>query len=593
MSYLLPQDRPSPWLESSETRHAPWKIQPLPLESLLVATMDGQLIPFKPLPAQLEVFRKIRQIQSEMATGKRIRGKTSLVVLKARRMGISTAIQALAFKMAATKPRSNALVIAHEIEPARYLYSISERFYRELPEDRRPPRRFHTRRGISFEDPLDSSLTVSAIGEGAGRSFNINLFHGSEVAFWGNNAASTLAGVRQAIPSFPWCLSILESTGFGLGGTFYDEFRRAKTRNEALFFPWWRDPRYRLRPGLASSDWNVFEKKEAEKYRLDGEQVAWMRVKFETDCACDEKVWRQEYPGCEADAFQGKATAVFSPELVEVLYDHVAEVERGTIRLVRGLLGSPTSGTQSELLGTVERVDDPGGPTSAYVIGADPALGTETGDYSAAVVLDRCSGQVVAILNAHLDPDQFASALIAMGRYYNSAWLVVERNAMGHAVISRIKDSRYPRLWSERRPWQKSAEIAPKYGWATTEGSKRRAIETLVTRLRKGQLHCCFSALVDQLVKYQYEPTNTGSRATAPSGEHDDLCMGLVLASVGAEELGVTDPVERERIRLQNIPVDFTVPVRYTMKDFREMEALQHPERYAIGDPVGVVFEEE
>lgn len=563
----------------------------LGLEDFLVPTLGGDLVPFRPLPAQRAVFQSIKRQQQEMREGKRIPGATSLVILKARRMGISTAIQVAAMKLLTTRPRTNALVIAHEEKSARYLYGMSEGMYAALKEEQKPPRRYQNRRGLTFDDPLGSSLSVDTIGEGAGRSTNVHLFHGSEVAFWADHAAPTLGAVRQCIPALPWCLSVLESTGYGLGGTFYHEFRRAKPRGEALFFPWWKDPRYRIRPGIKRIEWTLFEQREAEKYSLDEEQVCWMRVKFEKDCGADERVWRQEYPGCENDAFQGKAQAVIDPNLLEQLYAHIAQAETGTVYIQNGLKNEG----EPEYTGRIRRLEEPGGPDSAYVIGADPAEGLETGDWSAATVLDRVSGRIVASLQAHLDTDQFAAALLAMGRFYNRAWLVVERNNHGHAVIQRLRDSGYPRIWSERRGWNVDNSIAPKFGFATTEGSKAAAIDSLIQRLRLGQLFCPFKEIVEELAQFQYDERG---RACAPSGSHDDLAMALAITCRAAEDLGVRDPVALDRIRASKTTFEPPKPGQMSQEDFQHLVRLQAPHhrrpsgtlkrRTLIGDEMGV-----
>src|ERR687886_139742 len=63
-----------------------------------------------------------------------------------------------------------------------------------------------------------------------------------------------------------------------------------------------------------------------------------------------------------------------------------------------------------------------------YVCGADTAEGLAKGDYSAAVVLDYYRGLEVAELRGRWPPETFASHLNAVCRWFNDAYLGVEKN---------------------------------------------------------------------------------------------------------------------------------------------------------------------
>lgn len=76
----------------------------------------------------------------------------------------------------------------------------------------------------------------------------------------------------------------------------------------------------------------------------------------------------------------------------------------------------------------------------SYVIGADPAGGSPQSDESAAAVLDAVTGEQVATLAGRIEPDIFAGALDAAGRYYNNAPVLVERNNHGHAVLLWLRE---------------------------------------------------------------------------------------------------------------------------------------------------------
>ena len=72
-----------------------------------------------------------------------------------------------------------------------------------------------------FFDKLDSGYKIGTAGtKGVGRSSTLQLFHGSEVAFW-PNAESHAAGVLREVPHMPGTEVLPESTANGLGNYFH------------------------------------------------------------------------------------------------------------------------------------------------------------------------------------------------------------------------------------------------------------------------------------------------------------------------------------------------------------------------------------
>jgi hypothetical protein len=70
-----------------------------------------------------------------------------------------------------------------------------------------------------------------------------------------------------------------------------------------------------------------------------------------------------------------------------------------------------------------------------YVMGADTAEGNPTSDDSSCHVLDRDTGEEVAEFTGKFEPAVFASYIGIVGRWYEHAAVMVERNNHGHAVI--------------------------------------------------------------------------------------------------------------------------------------------------------------
>src|SRR6202000_1399634 len=101
------------------------------------------------------------------------------------------------------------------------LFGMAKRFYEHCPEVVRPSLEASNAKELIF-DKLESGYKVGTAGsKGVGRSDTIQLFRGSEVAYW-PNAATHVAGALQAVPDEPGTEIILESTSAGRQGLFDD-----------------------------------------------------------------------------------------------------------------------------------------------------------------------------------------------------------------------------------------------------------------------------------------------------------------------------------------------------------------------------------
>src|SRR5262249_42123757 len=131
----------------------------------------------------------------------------------------------------------------------------------------------------------------------------VQLFHGSEVAFW-PHAETHAAGILQAIPDEPGTESILESTANGIGNLFHQMWHEAETGDSdyiAIFVPWFWQEEYRK---AVSNDFSPSDEEAeyAALYGLDNEQTAWRRAKIAE--LRDPILFKQEYPATAAEAFQ-------------------------------------------------------------------------------------------------------------------------------------------------------------------------------------------------------------------------------------------------------------------------------------------------
>jgi hypothetical protein len=230
-------------------------------------------------------------------------GKVRALVLKGRQQGISTYIGGRFYWRTTHTRGIRCFILTHEQDATDNLFGMAQRYHEHCPALVKPSTGASNAKELSF-DRLESGYAVGTAGTKAvGRSQTIQLFHGSEVAFW-PNATTHFAGVVQAIPDLPGTEVVLESTANGVGGEFHERWQQAEAGigdYEAIFIPWFWSSEY-ARPVPDGFTLNDEERQYRDAYGLTLEQMAWRRNKVAE--LKDPLLFMQEYPATAAEAFQ-------------------------------------------------------------------------------------------------------------------------------------------------------------------------------------------------------------------------------------------------------------------------------------------------
>lgn len=279
---------------------------------LKISPKEGMKIePLRFNKAQLYIDAKLNE---QMEEKKRIRA----LILKGRQQGVSTYVASRFFRRQHAVTDTNIYILSHELESADTLFNIPKKFYNALPIELRPQRGQAGAKKMTFPYMRCSYSVGTAGKKETGRSKTIQLFHGSEVAFW-DNAQGHLAGVLRTIGPVGTEI-ILESTANGIGNAFHEMWLKAE-RGEgdyiAIFVPWFWQEEYRL---PAPKGWQPEdeEKLYAETHELDLDQSYWLhQTNIEMGGTPGKIHWRfhQEYPGTSADAFQASG----APGLIKAI----------------------------------------------------------------------------------------------------------------------------------------------------------------------------------------------------------------------------------------------------------------------------------
>lgn len=253
-----------------------------------------------------------RYVHGKLEEQLRFTGKIRALVLKGRQQGMSTYIGGRFYWRVTHGRGIRCFILTHEQEATNNLFSMVERYHEHCPALMKPQTGASNAKELYF-DKLESGYAVGTAGTKAvGRSQTIQLFHGSEVAFW-PNAPTHFAGVVQAVPDLPGTEIILESTANGVGGEFHERWQNAEAGIGdyiAIFVPWFWQEEYRreVPEGFELDD---EEREYMLAHNLDLEQMAWRRNKIAE--LKDPLLFKQEYPATAAEAFQMSGHDSFIP----------------------------------------------------------------------------------------------------------------------------------------------------------------------------------------------------------------------------------------------------------------------------------------
>lgn len=520
-------------------------------DNLYIRTKKAEIVPLKLNRAQERLYEALRR-QAE--AGKPMR----VIVLKARQLGFSTLAEALIFARTATEPNVNSLIVAHREDSSANLFKMSKLFFERLPDELRPMAKNSNARELVFENPerdpvkkagdpgLMSRIRCNtAGGDGIGRSDTLMNVHASEFAFWRGDKAATWVGIMQAVPAVKGSMVIVESTANG-----FDEFHRmweaavaGESDFEPLFFPWFENPEYRMRPA-PDTLWTAEEQALREQYGLDDRQLAWRRWCIKNNCGGDERIFRQEYPSCPDEAFLTSGQSVFNNEQVALRRANAPKCAmQGEFEYE--LCDDPT---RLKNIRWVERADgiirvyDPPRERRPYVIGGDTA-GTGS-DWFTGQVLDNVTGVQAAVLRHQYDEDQYARQMYCLGRWYNDALIGVETNYSTYPV-KMLAMMGYPKLYVRELPDNFSGALRQAYGFETTSRTRPVIIATLVAAFREAPQIVCDGATLGEMLCFQY---NADRRPEAMAGEHDDLVMALAIAHGIRSQQAMTETPPPERL---------------------------------------------
>lgn len=463
-------------------------------------------IKLRPLVLQLKIQTKDRQIkrigdvinwaQDDLLTEierqiNENNGSIRIIILKARQMGLSTIVEAVIFVLSVLYENYQSMIISHESDSAEHILGMTKRYWDTYVWKDMHVEKYSARKQLSWSD-LESNIAVAtAKNTNAGRSKTLHALHASEVAFW-ENPKELIAGLRQSFPSFGITMIALESTANGIGNYFHEQWQEAESGQSEYvpkFYPWHLHPEYTV-AYIPASEQRKFRSisdptEEELKLRAMGindARLLWRRYAIKNLCGGSEDTFKQEYPATPHEAFLMSGRNVFP--------------QRDLLKHYQ-----PQPGVRGKLIdrpdGGVEFVQDAKGPLKVfrkpapdknwgvYLIGADPTH-TTVGDHACAQVISRRTMEQVAVFRRPMDPTKFGEEVARLGKWYNWAEIVPEKEGPGYATVGYLVGKGYPNIYVSQKvdktPGKVNVDV---FGWGTNVSTKHLAISNVVAFLQE------------------------------------------------------------------------------------------------------------
>lgn len=380
----LVDGRPTSWEGACKIVDVARKLVPLRARPWQARTPDT--------PAHVRPLDEV--IDEQIALGRPVR----IRILKARKLGFSTWVQARFMRDITQHELEYALTVAHLADSYGALATMARRMYDNLPNDHQLAELIYgpgsgrsapfsikpqlvqegNTRGARFMElgskarPSMASTytTMTAGSKGGGRATTPNKLHLSECAFYEDE--DFLLGVRNAVAKEPGSIVVEESTANGFNH-FHEDWEAAVAGQEdenaggiyiPLFYGWQDNP-YNALTFLSDLERDSFEKTIGdvdgggdeeeilllEEFGCTLEQLKWRRVTKADECGGKLEKFHQEHPATPEQAFIGSGQPVFdSIRVTKMIRDAQAAPEP-----VTGVLRATESKTIKTKGGTLEK----------------------------------------------------------------------------------------------------------------------------------------------------------------------------------------------------------------------------------------------
>lgn len=466
--------------------------------------------------------------------------------LKARRLGISSLVDALMLAYCLAYVSAHAEIVAHEYKTSelglfRVPHDLAEELNSKFEVADVRAKRIYVRHPNG-----DSLLDIATAGSvGSGRGLTLNALHLSEASQYpilGGSFLSLLPAVSKGRNT----IIAVESTANGKtdeGEAFYEFWNSANApRNSArwngyipIFLSWLQDPAC-VRPEEEAEDAPATDlEKElmGKPFFATRAQIAWARRVLESECQGEEVRFLQEMPHEPGVAFQATGDPAF-PRDEQVYAESTIKKPIAVGHIVRrdGRPFFEESPRGPLLLWEKPQVQ------CEYFIGVDAAAGLETRDFAAYAIFNGTTGRQAARYADHSNPEELANQCDLVGRWFNNALLNIELTGnLGRWALKHLRDEfYYPNLarWKGKDDRMSGKARSDLAGWETTYSTRELMRQAFREKLRAGMkgIPGGMEVYDKDLVQQMQEATLRGVGRWEVQRGHDDILIAWMLALV-------------------------------------------------------------
>jgi len=509
-----------------------------------------------------EEFRKKRPIR--------------LIICKARQEGVSTWVEALIYARCRLVPDQSGVILSHDPEGTANLYSMYQRYLDH--DEAHPPTRFSSMKGLTFAPPHNSQVVVqTAAKRFAGTGQTHQMAHLSELAKWAF-PEETMLSLMQAIPDIPESLVIIESTAYGAGGYFHEQWEAAVAGESGwrpVFLPWYIHAEYCLDLPARDLDealedfgthdrYNFYPGEEDDlvaRFALTRGQLAWRRRAIDIKCGGDVLFFRQEYPATSEESFITSGSPRFAMRTLQTWYDNAIEPSfvgsmpldiskrEADIRLLEG------EGDWLKIWGEIDT-------THRHVLFADCAGSNPGGDHNTATVMDISSRpwKLVATIWGLRGADIYARAIANVGHLFGTCLVGVEVNGIGEACQSHLRHWYPERALYHRLPIDRAVrKPGDRIGFYTGHITRHNLIEDLDSAIRDETIEIPDMDTILELLAFQRLPGPRNGEARPGSKDDRVFALGGCLQIASYSAAGEYQQYREERHK-QSTPPMMEIP---------------------------------
>lgn len=458
------------------------------------------------------------------------------IISKARQIGFSTLSLGLCLYYACTQENTNYLLVSYKSDSSTSLFEKLKMMYNSLPHEKYkfPKIRRSNRDEFVLENGSRIQCAVAGIKDiGRGTTYQYVLL--SEFAFY-QNQEKVLLSAEQALAKNETSRVVIETTsnGFNYYQKVFMNAYKGKSKYKSFFFPfyssayekqfkheynqaelWYKESNggKRLSPDELESDEKILHEKGATL-----KQLMWRRWKL-LDMSIQE--FYQEFPSNPMESFISSGFSVFDQSKVLERINAIPE----------SLPKTELNHIPELLLKYVNRglfIYKLPKRNERYYGGADVSSGSGA-DYSTITILDSEGEQVASFYNNKIPVYAFAELLDCIGRFYNYAFLVVERNSYGLPLLERLrKEYDYLNLYKHKVFNQSTGRKQMKLGWQTTAVSKSILISDFKENFEVGMVQINCKETLAQMQIFVETDRKTGNKSG--QNNHDDLVISFAFA---------------------------------------------------------------